>query len=123
MSKPIRTYTVFSAVTIAASGTSTSTAIDLNGVARNGNFSLQVVLTGSGTAKFEYSYSNDGTNYIIPASPTGEITTGHTVTSGPGTDGKNIYPFSPQFGRYMKVKATETGAANSVTITCTLAVQ
>ena len=56
------------AVTIAASGNSASTQIPLNGKADLGYFSIQVQVTGDGTAKFEYQLSNNDTDYIEPAS-------------------------------------------------------
>lgn len=111
------------AVTVAASGTNTSTAVDFGAIDRkwqpDGYFSIQVVLTGDGTAKFEYLISNDGTNFIEPSSAS-DIATGHTKTSGPGSDGIDIYEFSPEPCRYMKIRVTETGTSNSVVATVTL---
>jgi len=117
---PIVTKNIFSAETITASGTATSTATDLSNMA--GFFTIQVAVSGSGTCKIEYLLSNDGTNYLEPTSAS-DIATGVTATSGPGTDGKNIYSFSPEMAKYIKIKITETGGANTVTVTAWLAIQ
>ena len=107
------------AVTIAASGTDTSDAILFGTRVPDGFFSLQVTLTGSGTAKIEYQLSNDGTDYLTPSSASDVVTT-HTVSSGPGSDGKDIYKIESMVTRGMKIKVTETGGANSITVTNTL---
>ena len=120
--KKIRTITVFNAETIAAGGTSSSAAIDLDNLNAAGFFSLQVTLTGLGTAKIEYLLSNDGTNYLEPSSAA-DIVLAHTVASGPAGDGKDIYSFSSEIAKNLKIKITETGAANTITVTATLAVQ
>lgn len=120
---PFHVRTTHNAVTVAASGSSTSTAIDFGAIKRtwqpDGYFSIQVTLTGSGTAKFEYLISNDGVNFIEPTSAS-DIATGFTATSGPSSDGKDLFEFSPEPCRYMKIKVTETGTSNSVVVTVTL---
>ena len=118
----IESHKVFNAVTVAASGTSLWSGIDLNQVRPDGYFSLQVAVSGDGTAKFEYLISNDNSNYLEPSSAA-DIAAGITKTSGPGSDGKDIYSFNPEMARYLKIKITETGGANSVTITAWLAIQ
>ena len=110
------------AVTIAASGNSASTQIPLNGKADLGYFSIQVQVTGDGTAKFEYQLSNNDTDYIEPASAT-DIATGFTKTSGPGSDGKDIFTFQPEIGERLKIKVSETGGANSITVSVWIAIQ
>jgi len=117
----INTKLIFDAVTVAASADSTSDALDLKN-RPEGYFSLQVTLTGTGTAKIEYLLSNNGSDYLVP-SEAEDIVTAHTVASGPGADGKDIYVFEPEMTKFMKIKVTETGGANAVVVTITLAVQ
>jgi len=102
-------------VTITASGSDTSGPFDLK--RRAGYFSLQIEISGTGTAKIEYLLSNNGTDYIEPATAT-DIATGVTAAND-----NEIYSFSPELARYLKIKVTETGGANSVTVTTTLCVQ
>lgn len=106
------------AVTISASGSSTSAVFPTNGILNgvSGFFTLQYAITGDGTAKIEYLSSLDGTNYIEPSSAT-DIATGLTKTSGSGSDGKDVISFSPIAAPKYKIKVTETGGANSITIT------
>ena len=118
----INTVLLFDAETIALSADSTSDAIDLNKYRPEGYFSLQVTLTGSGTAKIECLQSNNGDDYLVPSGGE-DIVTAHTVASGPGADGKHIYRFYPKPVRYMKIKVTETGGANAIVVTIRLAVQ
>lgn len=115
---------------ITASSSYTSAAIDLaelvgansRAIRPDGFFGLQYTITGNGTAKIEYLLSNDGTTYVEPSAAT-DIATGLTKTSGPGSDGKDYVAFSPEVSRYLKIKVTETGGANSVTGVLQLAIQ
>lgn len=121
---------VFDAVTVALSANSTSSIIDLAmpttrpllALAGSGYFSLQIQVTGDGTAKFEYLLSNDGTNFLEPSSAT-DIASGITKTSGPGSDGKDIFSFAPLLANFIQIKVTETAGANSIIISAWLAVQ
>jgi hypothetical protein len=114
-------HTVYSAVTIVASGTSLSDPLDCS--LSSGIFSLQLAITGDGTLKVEAKVSNDGTTYLVPDGAS-EIKTGLTKTSGPGGDGKIFIGFQTLgVSRFVKILLTETGGANSVTVTGTLAVQ
>ena len=115
----IYTVNALTSESIDASGNASSTAIDLKRYKIDGYFSVQVTIAGSGTAKVEYLISNDGTNYIEPTSAS-DITSGMTATSGPGSDGKDIFSFSPEPARFMKIKVTETGTSNSITATVVL---
>jgi hypothetical protein len=109
--------TVFNAQEIAASGNASSNSIRIGDL--EGYFTLQYAVTGDGTCKFEYLLSNDGTNFIEP-SDADDIITAQTKTSGPGSDGQDIYSFSPTPAKFMKIKCTETGGADTVTITAYL---
>ena len=117
VSKPI-----FSAVTITAGGSSTSHEIDLAASRFVGYFSLQVDLAGTGTAKIEYELSNDGSDFLTPTGSS-DIVTAHTVASGPGADGKDMYSFTPMLSDKIRFKVTETGGADPITFTAWLAVQ
>lgn len=118
----LHTELIFNSENIAKSANSTTDAIDLNKYRPEGYFSLQVELSGSGTGKFEYLLSNNGVDYMEPATAV-DIVTAHTATSGPGADGKDIYYFEPEPARFMKIKVTETGGSNSIVVTATLLVQ
>lgn len=113
---------VFDAVTIALSANASSSVLDLP-YDIDESFSLQIELTGDGTAKFEYAISNDGETYITKTAGTDPIATGFTKGSGPGTDGKDIISFTPEATKKMKIICTETGAANSVTVTATVLIR
>lgn len=91
-----------------------------------GNASLQVLLTGDGTAKIEWVGTNDEDAVVaafIKPNNANDIVTAFTKTSGPGSNGKHIYPFSISLVKRMAIKVTETGGANAVAITAILAVQ
>ena len=122
-SQPIKVVELFHAVTVTGSGNVTSAAVDLNRVANGGFFSIQyaVTATGAPTLKFEYLLSNDGTNFLEPSSAS-DIATGVTKASGPGSDGKDVVSFAPEPARWMKIKVTESAAADA-TLTLWLFVQ
>ena len=111
----IRVTKVIDAQTVAASGTYTSATIYLSQIFANGHFSLHVELTGDGTGKFEYQLSNNNSNFVTNTGAD-DIVTAHTKTSGPGSDGIDIYDISPDLAAYMKIKVTETGGANNITV-------
>ena len=113
----LKTVTLCSSEEIAASGNYTSGGLDLRDV--DGYFSLQLSVTGDGTLKAEFLMSNDGTTFSEPESAS-DICSGIVKTSGPGSDGELITQFTPDIGRYMKIKITETGTSNSVTVTAVL---
>ena len=101
--------------TISASGTFTSKPV---GIPRLDEFfSLQWTITGDGTAKFEVLCSADGALYI---EDTTDIITGQTKTTGPAGDGINMGLFEPYPCEAMKIKCTETGTSNSITVTAVL---
>lgn len=120
--KKIQVVSAFSAVTVAAGGSEESPVIDLNSLGIIGVFSLYVALTGSGTGKFEYMLNCGQATYIIP-SGADDIVTAHTVTDGPGSDGIDIFSFSPMIASAMKIKVTETGTSDSITVTAVLSMQ
>ena len=96
--------------------------VDLVRENANGYFSIQIYITGDGTLKAEYLVSNDGTHFIEPTGAT-DIFSAYTKTSGPGSDGRDIVSFEPELAGHLRIKFTETGGANSVTIDAFLAIQ
>ena len=118
--KKLKVIKVVDAQTIAASGTYTSSAISL--AVDVGVYSLQYAVTGDGTCKIEYNLTNNYTTYLEPSTAV-DIASGLTKTSGPGSDGSDIVSFTPLPATSMKIKVTETGGANSVTISAWLATQ
>jgi hypothetical protein len=120
----ISTIRVFNAREIAASGSLTSQAFKLGSYSDvQGWFSLQIALTGDGTGKFQASVSNDKSNFIISDDASDDIITAHTDESGPGTDGIQIYQFSPVLAQWLRIVVTETGGADSIIVTAHLAIQ
>ena len=113
---------VIDAQTVTASSSYTSAVIPLDGFVRAGEYSLQISVTGDGTCKFEYLLSVNDQDYIEPASGS-DIASGITKTSGPGSDGKEIYSFATELARFMKIKVTETGTSDSVVVNAWLALQ
>lgn len=126
----IYTNKIFDTVTVAASGTSANMPFDginCQLLKVEGFFSAQILVTGSGTCNIGALCSNDGVNYYKPVSKSAlttpsYIATGLTATGGAGGDGKYIIkdPDVPLAG-WLKFYITETGGANSVTVTMTLA--
>jgi len=115
---------IFSAEAIAAGGVAYSRIFDVSKLA--GNASMQLELTGDGTAKVEWVGTNDEdalvAAFITPNNAT-DIVTAFTKTSGPGSDGKHIYPFSISLVGRMAIKVTETGGVNGITVTGIVALQ
>jgi len=111
---------VFDAVAITKNTSVRSQIIDLAQFAAAGYFSLQITLAGSGTGKFTYEMSNDGTTFNVPVNKAGtavdDIYTALTA-------GDVIVGFSPPMARYIRIICTETLDANSITATAWLAVQ
>ena len=116
-SRPITTMKLFDGESLSASASATSVAVDLRQIAQNYNFSVEYTITGSGTAKIEYLLcSTKGGTYIDAGADIG-------ATLGAGSD---ILPFGsgdPELAPFMKIKITEDGGANSVSVTLYLNIQ
>lgn len=114
-------FTTITTGTIAASGSYTSEAIDLTRVddaqqglvAASGFFSVDVVITGSGTGKLELLCTNAGITWSIPEGM-------YSIMSGK-TAGTYFASFSCPICKSFKIKFTETGAANSISCVATVA--
>lgn len=107
-------------ITLEASGSGYSDAIDLAGIANEYVFSVQYAVTGTGaedpTVTLEAMCSNDGINYVAYGTA---IVENRTVAAGvclPDT-------FTPPLCRWMKLKATETGGDHTATIAGVLCIQ
>jgi len=115
---------IFTSEEVAASGTAYSRIIDVVKLA--GSASLQIVLTGDGTGKFEWVGTLNENALVaafIKPNNANDIVTAFTKTSGPGSDGKHIYPFNISLVKNLAIKVTETGGADSITVTAILALQ
>lgn len=100
---------------IAASESYTSDAYDVTGF---DSFSLQVKVTGDGTCKFEVLTSNNGVDYLDVST---DILASQTKSTG--VSGANMAGFTPVPSGSIKIKVTETGGANSVTVSFWLRAQ
>ncbi len=119
----IRTTLIFDSETIALSATATSAVIDMGSTKPGGFFSIHVKdLTDDGTMQLTYELSADNVTYVTPSSAS-DIVTAHTKTTGPGSDGEDLYSFTPELARYMRIIATETGGANAIVVTAFIIIQ
>ena len=115
---------IFTAEVIAAGESAYSDILDVKQLA--GNATIQIALTGDGTAKVEWVGSLDEDAVIagfIKPNNANDIVTAFTKTDGPGGDGKHIYSFTIKLVSRMAIKITETGGGDSVTVTAILALQ
>ncbi len=105
------TSVIWSAEAIAGSANVTSTGIwDMS--ALSGLASIQYVFTGAGgTLTLECLESNDGITYYSTVT----IVTSAAV-------GGDLLEIFPKFGRYIKIKATET-AGNPIVLSATLTIR
>ena len=114
MIKLSNTQTVsISSGAIVASGTYTSEAYDCHRT--SGLFSLQWLVTGDGTMKAEVLSSNDNVTYLDVNS---DITTAQTKSTG--TSGANMIDFEVMPCNSFKIKFTETGGAQAITVVAKL---
>lgn len=122
----IKKVKVFDGETVNNS-TGTSIVIDLSQYMRLGYFSLQVKFdstpAGAPSIDFNYEISNNGEDFMTPSSASA-IKTAHIKTSGPGSDGQDIYGFELDefIGGFLRITATETATAAG-TISAWLAIQ
>ena len=112
----VNTNKCIDAYPIAASGSFTSNALNLDELKPNGYFSIQYLISGSGTCKFEYLCSNDGSNFV---SPIGAVAIASGKTS---SNNGELVSFTPPACKYLKIKCTETGGANTATVSVFLAI-
>jgi len=112
--RDITIHTVWSSEAVTGSAGVTSQAYDLGNAADNFTLSLQVEVANTGASySFDYTLSNNGTDFLLPTGSSygGSIVAGFTGTSGPNSNGKDIFAITPALGRYIKVHANEVGAS------------
>jgi len=116
------------AQTIVASGSFTTKAINVDLRKLMGNITLQVKVTGTGTAKFEWEQSNN----FVPETGVGDwvkpvsgfsIATGFTATSGTATNGMDLLPLPMYNSQFFRVVVTETGGVNPIVVNAWLSMQ
>lgn len=95
---------------VSASQNATSRLITL--FDRLNEHAVQYKITGDGTLQLDLLVTIEGEDFI-----TQNIASGLTKTSGPDSNGKDIIPVRLKPCDVLKLKATETGGANSATIT------
>lgn len=115
--RPISTMEAFVDEVLALSGTADSVAIDLREIAQNYRFSVHYIITGTGTVKIEYLIcsTKDGTYLDIGTD------LGATLAAG-----SSILPFAanePVLAPWMKIRITEDGGVNGVTVSVNFNVQ
>jgi len=118
--KEVSVVKIFDAQTVVKALTATSGVIDLNTYKPDGDFSLQIAVSGDGTASIAYQCSNDGVNYFAPEGSSA-LFANWTKTSG--TTGGGIDGFTPELGRYIRFVVTETGTSANVVISAWLAMR
>ena len=97
-----------------------TTGVNIEGA--SGHFGICGRVTGSGTARLDYMISADNITYVIPAGANA-IISGYTSSSGPGGDGYFCTSFAPDYGRWLKLKLSETASSNPVTLTGTFLIE
>jgi len=113
----IMTTKMFDEEVLAASGTADSPALDLRNLSLSWRFSLQYITVGTGTLKIEYllALTKTGTYYNIGTD------IGATLAAGNGF--LNFASGEPYLAPFMKIRITEDGGANGVTVTVNLNIQ
>lgn len=128
MSNRLEAIKIIDAQTIEASGTYTTNPIGTSIRELKGNISLQIILTGTGTAKFEIEQSNNYNqatkvgDWVKPAAGY-SIVSGFTATSGTASNGKDLMNVPMTNSQFFRIVATETGGANPVVVNAWLSVQ
>ncbi len=103
--------------TIPASGVGYSPPMKLS--SKYGFFSVQTVVSGSGTLAITYQMSNSEAEPLVWSSPA----EAEAIASGL-TAGTTMYKFEPvTIGMWLRLVFTETGTSNTVTYACSMAAQ
>ncbi len=108
------------AVQISASGSFTTDAVDMRPYKQGyrGVCSVSVVITGSGTGKIEYLVPTTQTDNSDLGGLGGYVEpTGATDVGSGATVGSYALSFTPIPCDAFKLKVTETGGVNSITVT------
>jgi hypothetical protein len=123
MDRTIETYDLFASEVLAAGGSAISSPVDLRERAKNGNLSLEYVITatGSPTVDINYALSYDAVNWV---SGTTELADGLTKASG--TSGRGIVDISSdiELAPWIRFIINEDASdASGVTVSLKLATQ
>ena len=116
-SKSTSIRTIFDAEAIVAGATAYSEIISVGQLA--GNASIQITLTGTGIAKFEWIASLDEDALIaafVKVNNANDIVTAMTV-------GTAIYSFTIKLVPRLAIRVTETGGLNAIGVTAIIALQ
>ena len=114
------TTTMYTGYTIAAGVTVVCPKTVNLRQAEYGIFTLQLVLTGSGTLTVTYLLAHDGVHFLTPVTAS-EIVVDFTDTSGPESDGVDLIPFDLELAPQLKLVFEETTTTDSVTVTAIVA--
>jgi len=124
----IDTKNIFNGATITAGTTVNGQVFSSDSKKMNGNASLQIEVTGDGTAKFMIEQSNNHVKgqtvpYFVRASSGYIIVEGFTKTGGIGTDGKDIIDVPMILSGEFRIVCEETGGANDIVVKSWLTMQ
>ena len=81
--------------------------------AEYGIFTLQLVLTGSGTLTVTYQLAHDGVHFLTPATAS-EIVVDFSATDGPASDGIDLIPFDLELAPQLRLQFEETSSSDIV---------
>ena len=110
-------HTLHDAQTVATSGTIYGQPLNLSSM--HGYFSVQAVITGSGTVTVDYEMSNSDVAPQVWSSPVGSAVIASGLTAG-----TYLYKFEPEtVAKWLRLKVVETGASDPATVTTNLAAQ
>jgi len=91
-----------------------SSALGLDRYRPLGMFSVQLIVTGTGTvSRVVYEVSNDGVNFVQPVGAS-DIYTNFTATSGVASNGVDLQGFQPPVAGYLRLRVYATNGVSTV---------
>jgi len=114
---PVVSKIVFSSEAVASGTNAVSSIISLGLMKPDGSFAAQITVTGDGTVDFTYECSIDGASFVEG----GTIYDDFSVTSGPGSDGKDVKEFYPETSKYIRFRAAAT--TSNMVVSASVAIQ
>ena len=123
MDRTITTYDLLASKVLGAGAVLTSQPVDFRERAKNGNLSLEYVITASGspTVDIDYQLSFDGVNWVD-----GSTTLADGLTKASGTSGRGVIDISTsiELAPWGRFKMTEDASdASGATVSLKLAMQ
>lgn len=106
----VHTKIVFVDKTVLAGQVEKSEVIDVRNMSPQGMFALESTITGTGTIKWTYECCTTEDGVFLEPEDAVDIYTAQTV-------GQIYQAFQPELTPFIKIVATETGAADPVVIT------